>query len=201
MKKVEYLDAVVAMLGEPTSRGASSEARTDLERSLGFELPVDCMQILEWYGPVKVNDHLYLNHPATDRWNLGEWIRDTVKAWDAISWGDEIDGDPRPSLGLTEMKFGTSEGLTPVASTDRGETIFLAKGATGQGWRVFVEDGEGEFFEYPISFSEWLYRYLIGEDMAGPNSSVLYPGPVKFESLPMRSGDERVVSYGPDRNM
>ncbi|MEU5051887.1 SMI1/KNR4 family protein [Streptomyces sp. NPDC021096] len=197
----DYLGDVVAMLGEARGYGASPEAWADLEASLGFELPADYKKILEAYGPVQLNGHLYLDHPATARWNLGEWIRETVVAWEEVPWGDDIDGDPRPALGISEMRFGTSDGLTPVASTNRGETVFLARGAGGQEWRLFVDDGEGEFFEYSISFSEWLYRYLVGEDMAGPNSSAFYPGPVKLEGRPMSYGDETAVWYGPDRGM
>ncbi|MER7404732.1 hypothetical protein ABT373_20090 [Streptomyces sp. NPDC000070] len=41
-----------------------------------------------------------------------------------------------------------------------------------------------------MSFAERLYRYLVGEDMAGPNRSVFYTGPVKREDLPM-TAEER----------
>nr|WTB30861.1 hypothetical protein OG781_16405 [Streptomyces sp. NBC_00830] len=43
--------------------------------------------------------------------------------------------------------------------------------------------------------------YLIGEDMAGPNSSAFYPGPVELQHLPM-SADERPEHWcGPDRSI
>lgn len=201
MKNVDYLDAVVVMLGEPIGHGFDAEAWETLEGSLGFGLPVDYKKILDSYGPVRLNGHLSLKHPANARWNLGKWISGTVEAWREVPWDDEIDGDPRPSLGISEMKFGTDDGLTPIVGTDRGETVFLARGMAGREFRIFVESGDGEFFEYPICFSEWLYRYLVGEDMAGPNSSAFYPGPVKFESLPMSYGEETTVWYGPDRGM
>ncbi|MGF0175933.1 hypothetical protein ACQF36_37355 [Streptomyces sp. Marseille-Q5077] len=51
-----------------------------------------------------------------------------------------------------------------------------------------------------MSFAEWLYRYLIGEDMAGPNSSAFYPGPVKLEHLPT-SHEHPEPWCGPDRGM
>ncbi len=200
MASSDYLGDVVARLGEPRGYGPAPEAWESLESSLGFELPADYKRIVEDYAPVKVHGHLYLSHPATSGWNLGEWIRETVEDWEAVPWDDEIEGDPRRVLGISEMEFGTAGGLTPVASTDRGETIFLAPGAAGRGVRIFVENGESEFFEYSISFSEWLYRYLAGEDMTGP-SPVFYPGPVKFESLPMSYGEETAVWYGPDRGM
>ncbi|MFE3991468.1 hypothetical protein ACFXPW_07170 [Streptomyces goshikiensis] len=69
------------------------------------------------------------------------------------------------------MEFGTARGLTPIASADSGQTVFLARRPEESRDLLFVEDGDGEFFEYSMSFSEWLYRYLIGEDMSGPNTS------------------------------
>ncbi|MFG2439028.1 hypothetical protein [Streptomyces sp. NPDC048508] len=55
--------------------------------------------------------------------------------------------------------------------------------------------------EHHMSFTEWLYRYLIGEDMSGPSSSAFYPGPVKLERLPMSAGERTEPWYGPDRGM
>lgn len=31
--------------------------------------------------PIQLNGYLYLHHPATERWNLGQEIRDTVRAY------------------------------------------------------------------------------------------------------------------------
>ena len=35
-----------------------------------------------------------------------------------------------------------------------------------------------------MGFSEWLYRYLIGEETAGWDSAAFYPGPVQLEYPP-----------------
>lgn len=81
---------------------------------------------MDAYAPIQLNGHLYLSHPATERWSLGARIRDTIRAWSAISWDDlDPDEDPRLLFGLTELSFGTRNGLWPIASTDRGETLFL----------------------------------------------------------------------------
>lgn len=46
-----------------------------------------------------------------------------------------------------------------------------------------------------------LHRYLIGEDVAGPNTSAFYPDPVELQHLPM-SADERPEHWcGPDRSI
>ncbi|MEU4494503.1 SMI1/KNR4 family protein [Streptomyces sp. NPDC023998] len=198
----EYLDALIEMLGDPSSVIVSPEAWRLLEQELGFELPSDYKSIIDRYAPVRLNEHIYLHHPATGRWNLREWVRETVQAWSQVEWeGVDIEGDPRPILGVNEIKFGVRQGLTPILSSDRGETVFLGHTAASSGARIFVETGDEEFFEYPVSFAEWLYRYLTGEDMAGPGSAIFYHGPVKFARLPTEAADPEVVWYGPDRGM
>ncbi|MFJ9121898.1 SMI1/KNR4 family protein [Streptomyces sp. NPDC102394] len=189
------------MLGEPPSRYRDPAAWRELENSLGVSLPTDYKEIVDGYAPLQINGHLYLHHPATQRWNLGKWIRSTADAWSQIDWDwAEPEGDPRASLGSEELVFGTADGLVPLVSTDRGETIFFAPRANKGKGALFVES-EGEFFEYAMTFSEWLYRWLIGEDVAGPNSSAFYPGPVALRDLPMTPGEQPEERYGPPRGM
>ncbi|CAM5333497.1 hypothetical protein SHIRM173S_02929 [Streptomyces hirsutus] len=52
-----------------------------------------------------------------------------------------------------------------------------------------------------MSFSEWLYRYLVGEDMFGQGDGVFHPGPIVFESMPLSETDTTVSWEGPDRGM
>ncbi|MEV0036861.1 SMI1/KNR4 family protein [Streptomyces sp. NPDC050804] len=200
MNAADYLRALVGVLGEPPTLHASPSAWQDLERELGFELPEDYKGIIDGYAPVRLNGHLYLLHPATHRWNLVRWVRETVDVWSDVEWDDELEGDPRPILGVDEIRFGVAGGLTPLLGSDRGETVFLAHGAPGAESSIFAERGDGEFHHYPVSFAEWLYRHLAGEDMTGPNSSVFHPGPVKFANLPMSSADPETEWSGPDRD-
>ncbi|WP_202442445.1 MULTISPECIES: hypothetical protein [unclassified Streptomyces] len=52
-----------------------------------------------------------------------------------------------------------------------------------------------------MSFAEWLYRYLVGEDMAGPDTADFHPGPLQLCRLPM-TADERPGQWsGPGRGM
>ncbi|MFF0435603.1 SMI1/KNR4 family protein [Streptomyces sp. NPDC004327] len=199
----DYLAATMAMLGPAQNRYAEPTAWDRLHAQFGIRLPTDYQALVDAYAPIHLNGHLYLHHPATERWNLNQWITDTVRAWNDVPWDEldlDADEDPRVLFGLTELSFGTRNGLWPIASTDRGETIFLMAADDTAPW-FLVEDGEGGWARYDMNFAEWLYRYLIGEDMAGPNSSAFYPGPVQLCRLPM-TADERPEPWsGQDRGM
>ncbi|WP_228181422.1 SMI1/KNR4 family protein [Streptomyces anulatus] len=197
----DYLTAAMEMLGPASNRYADPAAWDRLHAELGMELPADYQALVDGYAPIQLNGHLYLCHPATERWNLGQKIRDTVRAWSETPWDDlDPDEDPRLLFELEELSFGTRNGLWPIAGTDRGETIFLmATDDAAPG--LLVEDGEGGWARYDMTFTEWLYRYLIGEDMAGPNTSAFYPGPVQLRRLPMAADERPEPWHGPDRGM
>ncbi|MEU0739733.1 SMI1/KNR4 family protein [Streptomyces sp. NPDC006134] len=200
--KTTYVMRVLAVLGEPPRRYQAGSAWHELEHELGVSLPADYKEIVDGYAPVQINGHLNLLHPATDRWNLIEDIRRTSEAWSQIDWDDvEPEGDPRVALEVPELLFGVADGLIPIASTDRGESIFYApRGRSGLGV-LFVENGEGEFFEYPMGFAEWLWRWLAGEEVTGPGGSAFYPGPVALRELPMAPGERPETRYGPARDV
>lgn len=193
------LRAVMDMLGEPVlQHDRIDHAWREIECDLGFELPTDYKEIIDAYAPVQLHEHLYLHHPATERWNLRRWISETITAWSAVDWDTEIDGDPRAILGTSDLRFGTPEGLTPLLGSDRGETVFLARNRAGSPL-IFAENGEEQFFCQEIPFAEWLHQYLSGEDAVGPGSGISYPGPVALRSLPKTVHDTQSVWFGPDR--
>ncbi|WP_171110466.1 MULTISPECIES: SMI1/KNR4 family protein [Streptomyces] len=192
----------MAMLGPAQNRYAQPSAWSASTPISADGLPPDYRVIVDAYAPIQLNGHLYLSHLATERWNLAQWIRDTIHAWSEVPWDEldlDADEDPRRLFGLEELSFGTRNGLWPIACTDRGETIFLD--AAADATRLVVNYGE-TWAEHRLSFTEWLHRYLIGEDMTGPNSSAFYPGPVKLQHLPMSAGEHHPEPwYGPDRGM
>ncbi|MCT9003734.1 hypothetical protein [Streptomyces rhizosphaerihabitans] len=53
----------------------------------------------------------------------------------------------------------------------------------------------------PRTFIDWLYRYLIGEEMTGWDSATFYPGPVRLEFPPAGPGQHTREAYGPERGM
>jgi hypothetical protein len=201
----DYLRAALDMIGPPENRYADPAAWARLEAELGTELPADYKTVVDAYAPIQINVHLYLSHPATPRWTLSEMIRDTSRAYSQTrwerDWTNDPGSDPRLICGLRDLAFGTPQGLIPLASTDRGQTIFLAPQVHGFPGGMCVSCGDGDWAGYPMPFAEWLYRFLIGEDMAGYKSAAYYPGPVMLESMPMTPDEHVRVSYGPDRGM
>ncbi|MFB8237576.1 SMI1/KNR4 family protein [Kitasatospora purpeofusca] len=193
------------MLGPGERRFARADAWTALEAEIGTEFPEDYKAVVDAYAPIQINGHLHLSHPATERWNLGKKIRETSRACAELDWDREDWVEPEESirvvLDLQEVRFGTKDGLVPITGTDRGEYIFLAPRSDRTGHRICAVDHEGCWYEYRMSFSEWLYRYLVGEDMVGPNSSAFYSGPVLLRPLPMSPDDRPTPMYGPERGM
>ncbi|MGW0313314.1 SMI1/KNR4 family protein [Streptomyces flavidovirens] len=191
----EYLDSVFRMLGAPKSAETDDSAWRDIEQRFGLVLPGDYKAFIDAYAPVVLNWHLHFDHPASERWNLGVWMQETVEAYEGLEWDDLSSAsfaDGGPSFG--------SGGLIPAMGSDRGECVFLSPGDGEDEWRIVVYVGsDDDFYEYPMGFGEWLYRYLMGEEVAGPNSSAFYPGPVRLQSLPDSPEDRPMVFYGPDR--
>jgi len=96
----DHLSAVMAMLGPAPNRHADPAAWDRLQAELGIRLPADYRVLVDAYAPVQLNHHLYLHHPATERWNLGQRIHDTVRAWSEVEWdGLDPDEDPRLLFG------------------------------------------------------------------------------------------------------
>ncbi|OSP40173.1 hypothetical protein B7767_27710 [Streptomyces sp. 13-12-16] len=196
-----YPAAATAMPGPAQNRYADPSARGRLRAGLGVRLPTDYQTLVDACAPIQLDGHLYLRHPATERCNPGQDVRDTIRARSEVSWDDlDPDEDPRLLFGLAESSFGTRNGLWPIAGTGRGETLFLVA-ADDAAPGLLVEDGEGSWARFEMSFAEWLHRYLFGEDTTGPDTSALHPGPVQLCRLPT-TADERPEPWsGPDRGM
>ncbi|TGZ14285.1 hypothetical protein DV517_57680 [Streptomyces sp. S816] len=122
----DYLAATMTMLGPAQNRYTDPAAWDRLHAELGIRLPTDCRTLVNAYAPVQLNGTCTCGHPATERWNLSQHIRDKARAWSDVCWDDlDPEEDPRLLFGLAELTFGTCDGLRPIAGTDRGETLFL----------------------------------------------------------------------------
>lgn len=131
-------------------------------------------------------------------WSLEKWINETVATYAAEDWHGVLDDQ-----SLAErLRFGCPGGLIPIASSSRGELVFLNsyEAIDGFGITVFV-GSDCEFYDYRMGFAEWLFRYLVGEDVMGPNSTAFNPGPLVIEDLPSSLGGRATRRFGPDRGM
>ncbi|MFD3335971.1 SMI1/KNR4 family protein [Streptomyces sp. NPDC058700] len=195
----DYQRAVAAILGVPRQVFAGHSTWGPLEEFLGTSLPEDYKKLVDEYAPVQVNSHLYLEHPANTHFPLGQWISEVVEDFRGIEWEPAASCPGFEDDGPT---FGSRSGMIPLASTDRGEYVFLAPGIDGDRRRILsCGRSEQDFYEYRMDFTEWLYRYLRGEEMFEPGHSDLYPGPVRLESLPTSGDDPKSEWYGPDRDI
>ncbi|WP_329022315.1 SMI1/KNR4 family protein [Streptomyces sp. NBC_00690] len=194
---MEPLQRVFAMMGEPDARYADPDAWNRLEEELGLALPEDYKTLVDGYAPIQVNGHLHLEHPAAPGLGLSSFMAQTVEAFTSITWDEDV---LCPGFESTGPLFGGEKGMVPLCSTDRGEYVFLAPKVDGEPGRLLTCDGdEQDFYEYRMSFGEWLSRYLTGDDMVGPHSAAFYPGPLLMERWP--AGQQSVEWYGPERGM
>ncbi|MEU6176658.1 SMI1/KNR4 family protein [Streptomyces coeruleorubidus] len=189
---MNYRERLAALLGTPRRRG-NTEAWTSLERELGVGLPSDYKEFIDGYAPVRLNGHLHFNHPAHADWNLKKWIIETVEIYRDLDWVELS----CPDFASEDPRFGGPDQLIPFCESDRGECFFFKPGEEP---RIYVYVGsDDDFYRYDVGFAEWLYRYLQGEDMAGPNSSAFYPGPVRFDALPGAEVGDEQFWFGPER--
>ncbi|MCM1948059.1 SMI1/KNR4 family protein [Streptomyces sp. G2] len=147
-----------ALLGEPQFNWTDPEPWNDLERELGMEFPADFREIVDAYGSVLVNNHLYLEHPARHLLHdLGSTIEGDLELWREEDMAEFL---PSP--------VGSKPGeLMPVATAVTGESIFLrVPDDIGSPWRVVVQEFDSPAWTlYEMTFSEWLLAYLKGRDV------------------------------------
>ncbi|MFB7588881.1 SMI1/KNR4 family protein [Streptomyces sp. NPDC056169] len=196
---VDYHEAVTALLGEPRHVFAGHDAWRPCEEALGAPLPPDYRRLVDEYAPIQLNGHLYLDHPANAHSPLGQWMADVIEDFQDVEWEPEASC---PGFEIDGPIFGGGSGMIPLASTDRSQYVFVAPGTEGHRWRILsCGRDEQDFHEHQMDFSEWLYRYLMGEEMFEPGQSDFYPGPVRLESRPTSGDDEKSDWYGPDRGL
>ncbi|MEV6161917.1 SMI1/KNR4 family protein [Streptomyces sp. NPDC052052] len=187
---MEHWTALVELLGPP-SHSADPGVWDAVESELGVCFPADYRQFIESYAPVRLNGHLHFTHPAHAVWDLKKWASVTLEAYQGLDW---VDLTP-PEFKSDDPRFGGPDGLVPLVESDRGECVFFQAGETS---RMYVYVGsDDDFYRYDMTFSEWLYRYLRGEEMTGPNSSVFSSGPVRFDALPGAEGGRGAFWFGP----
>ncbi|MFF2951481.1 SMI1/KNR4 family protein [Kitasatospora sp. NPDC057965] len=192
---MDYLEKLRAVIGPAGGPGVAAANWRELEGELGVTLPEDFKVLTEWYAPIRIGWSIRISNPGTVNYNLGSHIRETVAAYQACSFSlDNFPGFSR-TLG-----FGGPDGLIPVSGTAHGEEVFLFNDHLRGRWQIVVFVGADlEFYQYDMGFAEWLYRYLVGEDMAGPNSAQDFPNPLPLTNLLAPGGTGPVERCGPRR--
>ncbi|GAB3955632.1 hypothetical protein [Streptomyces sparsus] len=192
----DYSDSIREVLGSPDYLFANLNTWDNFERRIGFIFPPDYKSFVDAYGPVVIKGHLYVEHPAVEFRGMVDRFAQMIDDFEEQEWVPE-----EHQFGAEGPRFGKPGGLYPLLSTDRGERLFSKTDANNvHDYLVAYDGSEDEFFEYYIPFSEWLYRYVIGQDMIGPDSANSYPGPIKLERAPLKLGGEEALWYGPDRD-
>ena len=193
----DYLSLVIEMLGPSFEADRAGDFWSPLEERVGVSLPDDFKLLMDHYAPVLLNGHLQLMHPESADWDLMNEIEETTGIFSQYDFSEEL----AELFGENHPQFGGPGGLIAIAGTDREERLFFLKSANE--WSIVVYNGGGRnsFHQYNMTFSEWLYRYLTGEEVAGPGSSAFYPGPVRFERLPVEPGGQIETWFGPDRGI
>ncbi|MFB7469854.1 SMI1/KNR4 family protein [Kitasatospora sp. NPDC056184] len=194
----DHLDRLYDAIGPAFGPGVAAEDWQRIESELGVGLPADLKALTERYAPVRLHRSVVLSNPSTAVHRLDRHIRETVEAYRACEFDEENFPDPDFPEPLD---FGGPDGLIPVSGTAHGEEVFLHRETAGGPWSVVVYVGDDdEFYRYRMGFAEWLYRYLAGEDMAGPNSAQSIPGPVRIEELLVPPGTAPTERLGPQRS-
>ncbi|MER7773145.1 SMI1/KNR4 family protein [Kitasatospora sp. NPDC096140] len=194
---MDYLSEVRQMMGDPIRPRLEGEWG-DVEAAAGVGLPDDYKTFIELYGPVGVNRHLTFHHPNSEMWSLARWIRETIDSYRGVEWAEVLEEPEKAD----QLAFGGPEGLVPLLASGRGEVLFMETPPEEEGYRLVVFVGDDcEFFRYDIGFAEWLFRYLVGEDMMGPNSSALPSGPLLIEEFPKEFGGHPEFRHGPHRGV
>ncbi|MFE2140607.1 SMI1/KNR4 family protein [Streptomyces sp. NPDC059456] len=195
----DHLASLKRMIGKPRDLFLGIDEWDRLENDLGVTFPGDYKSIINSYAPVRMNHHLYLDHPANTFCPLGSWISRIISTFQSMTWPS---GTACPGFESTGPQFGGESGMIPIASTDRGEYAFLVPGKDGgQGTILTRGREEPDFYAHNMSFGEWLHRYLAGEEMFVPGVTARYPGPLAMMSLPTSADDRPVTWYGPAREI
>ncbi|MQS16391.1 SMI1/KNR4 family protein [Streptomyces kaniharaensis] len=192
---MDYVEEVGTIIGPPSGPGVPAECWRELEAELRVELPSDFKALAERYAPMQIGRSIWLQSPATTAHNLAVYMRETVAAYQDCGFSDENFPEFPVAPG-----FGAPDGLIPITPTTHGESVFLARSDTAYGWCVVVFVGDyDEFYRYDLTFSEWFYRYLRGDDMAGPGGGQDFSNPIALRDFHVPPGTAPVERFGPVR--
>ncbi|MFJ3814680.1 SMI1/KNR4 family protein [Streptomyces sp. NPDC090056] len=139
--------------GEPRQKDWS-----EIERTLGTELPSDYKEFIRVYGGSNWDDYLYVLEPGCPNRN-----------YDLIDWTEQQTEDLE---GLWEFEKKprelAAEGarVIPWATTDNGEFLYwlVLPGIDPEHWTVMVNEARGDRWEhFSVSCTQFLASSLDGD--------------------------------------
>ncbi|MEU8843330.1 SMI1/KNR4 family protein [Streptomyces roseus] len=163
---------------------APSEPRTkdwsEIETTLGTELPSDYKEFIRVYGGSYWDDYLYVLEPEcpNDNYDLLEYARDQAEALPGL-W--EFEKKP------AELEVEGNH-VIPWATTDNGESLYwlVQPGQSPDQWTVMVNEARGGRWEhFPMSCTQFLASSLNGEIQSNILSSLYPQTPHEFSRVEM----------------
>jgi hypothetical protein len=151
------MDRIIPLLGSPTFSCDAVEVWQATSRNAGMTFPEHFREFCDAYGPGRVNSVRIL-HPVYGQSLLFDRVRATV-----AFLGPLFDrGDLPAPLGWLEGQ------LLPFGHEISGvELLFRVTESPANDWHVCAFAG-GEFEDFEFGFEEWLYRYLVGDEVLSP---------------------------------
>ena len=128
----------------------------------GYDYPCDAWKLFEKY-PKGFNDYVWFLHPHSNNWEaIAEEYCNTYFELKNDFEDDEVPGyEPQENEGFPFEFYPAKSGLVPWAQCDNGTVIYFI--SDGISSRIIVYGDGYEFYEYPLSVTEYLYKLINRE--------------------------------------
>ncbi|MFI1458901.1 SMI1/KNR4 family protein [Streptomyces roseus] len=151
---------------------------SEVEATLGDELPSDYKEFIGVYGGSNWDDYLYVLEPGcpNDNYDLIDWARNQAEDLEDL-W--EFEKKP------TELETEGNR-VVPWATTDNGECLYwlVRPGVDPDQWTVMVNEARGGRWEhFAVSCTQFLASSLNGELQSDILSSLFPRATHEFRQL------------------
>ncbi len=157
--KMDFLNELKKILIRNTqNRDVQKNDWEKVEYNLGFSLPKDYKDFIDYYGTGGVNNFFWLHTPFTNVGHMnfekhGQLMLETYQHVKELY----------PELYIHEI-YPNKNGILPIGYTDNGDEIYWKTNDETSLWQIIVYDNLGErIIEYPMGMAEWIYRLVSKE--------------------------------------